>query len=73
MLKNLASNEYSVKESFDFAKEILEQNSECFMASLDITSLLSNIPLEETINICFIFDKKFYKELDGVAMGFPFR
>ena len=72
------------------------------MASLDITSLFSNIPLHETINISaselfekkqyvsnldgasfekllrlatkesfFIFDKTFYKQLDGVAMGSP--
>ena len=27
MLKDLTSNEYSVKDSFDFAKEILQQNS----------------------------------------------
>ena len=47
MLKDLTSNEYSVKDSFDFAKEI-QQNSDCFMASLDITSLFTNIPLDET-------------------------
>ena len=53
---------YSVKDSFDFAKEILQQNSDCFMASLDITSLFTNIPLDETINICSneLFDKKQY-------------
>ena len=48
ILKDLTSNEYSVKDSFDFAKEILQQNSDCFMASLDITSLFTNIPLDET-------------------------
>ena len=37
ILRDLTSNEYSVKDSFDFAKEILRQNSDCFMASLDIT------------------------------------
>ena len=42
----------SVKDSFDCAKEILQQNSDCFMASLDLTSLFTNIPLDETINIC---------------------
>ena len=51
MLKDLTSRKYSVKDSFDFAKEILQQNSDCFMASLDITSLFTNIPLDETINI----------------------
>ena len=100
--KDLTSNKYSGKDSFDFAKEILQQNFDCFMASLDITSLFTNIPLDETINICsnelfdkkkyvsnldrtsfekllqlstkesfFIFDKTFYKRLDGVVMGFP--
>ena len=74
------------------------------MASLDITSLFTNIPLDETINICsnelfdknqyvsnldrasfekplrlaikesfFIFDKTFYKQLDGVTTGSPLR
>ena len=60
--KDLTSNKYSGKDSFDFAKEILQQNSDCFMASLDITSLFTNIPLDETINICSneLFDKKQY-------------
>ena len=62
ILKDLTFNEYSVKDSFDFAKEILQQNSNCFMASLDITSIFTNIPLDETINICSneLFDKKQY-------------
>ena len=62
MLKDLTSRKYSVKDSFDFAKEILQQNSDCFMASLDITSLFTNIPLDETKNICSneSFDKKQY-------------
>ena len=34
ILKDLNSNEYNVKDSFDFAKKILQQNSDCFMASL---------------------------------------
>ena len=58
-VKGLTSNEYNVKDSFDFAKEILQQNSDWFMASLDITSLFTSIPLNETINICSkeLFDK----------------
>ena len=62
ILKDLTFNEYSVKDSFDFAKEILQQNSNCFMASFDITSIFTNIPLDETINICSneLFDKKQY-------------
>ena len=38
-LKNLITNEYNVKDSFDFAKEMLQQKSDCFMASLDIFDL----------------------------------
>ena len=45
-------NEYTVKYSFEFAKEITNQNSNCFMASLDVDSLFTNVPLDETIKIC---------------------
>ena len=72
------------------------------MASLDVDSLFTNIPLDETIDICidnlykddensskipkdvfcnlvtvatresfFMFSSKFYKQIDGVAMGSP--
>ena len=72
------------------------------MASLDVDSLFTNIPLNETIDICidslykddentpkvpkdvfrnlltvatkeslFMFNNKFYKQIDGVAMGSP--
>ena len=72
------------------------------MASLDVDSLFTDIPLEETIDICvdnlysdnenppnipkhnfrnllniatketfFMFNKKYYKQVDGVAMGSP--
>ena len=52
-------NTVFVKDSFYFAKEILQQNSDYFMANLDITSLFTNILLDETINICLdeSFDK----------------
>ena len=72
------------------------------MASLDVDSLFTNIPLDKTIDICidnlykddensskipkdvfcnlvtvatresfFMFSSKFYKQIDGVAMGSP--
>ena len=41
-----------VKDSFAFAEEIVHQDSKLFMGSLDVDSLFTNIPLEETINIC---------------------
>ena len=45
-------NEFTIKDSFAFAKEIVDQDSSLFMASLDVDSLFTNIPLDETINIC---------------------
>ena len=102
ILNSITTNEYSVKDSFEFSKEILKQNSKFYMASLDIDSLFTNLPLNETIDICvknlfenkervcnldknsftklltlstkesyFVFDKKYYKQVDGIAMGSP--
>ena len=101
-LAPLTSNKYSVKNSFVFAEEIGKQNTNLFMASLDVESLFTNIPSEETVKICcddlykdcdvidklskddfrkllyiatnqsyFCFDKTYYKQIDGVAMGSP--
>ena len=52
ILSCLTINEFIVKDSFLFAKEIVEQDSNFYMGSLDVDSLFTNIPLEETINIC---------------------
>ena len=37
-----------MKNSFDFAINILEQNSDGFMANLDVTSLFTNTGFDET-------------------------
>ena len=42
----------SIQDSFEFAKDIINQNSICFMASLDVDSLFTNVLLDETIKIC---------------------
>ena len=52
ILKSLTSNEYTVNDSFPFAEKTVEQDSQYFMGSLDVDSLFTNIPLEETIDIC---------------------
>ena len=52
LLKPFTSNNYTVKDSFDFSKEITQQSSKLFMASLDVDSLFTNVPLNETIEIC---------------------
>ena len=51
LLRHLTSNEFTLKVSFEFAKIICEQDTGLFMASLDVDSLFTNVPLEETINI----------------------
>ena len=91
-----------IKKFQIFAEEICKQNPNFYMASLDVDSLFTNIPLDETIDICidslykddgntpmipkdvfrnfltvatkesfFMFNKKFCKQIDGVAMGSP--
>ena len=40
---------YTMKNSFEFAKKIADQDAGLFMASLDV---FTNIPLEETISVC---------------------
>ena len=46
-----------------FAAKIVEQDSSNFMESLDIDSLFTNIPLEETIEIC---TNNLFKNIDIV-------
>ena len=55
ILEPITANEFTIKNSFEFAKEITEQDSGFFMARLDVESLFTNtnIPLEETINISY--------------------
>ena len=105
LLKFLApstANEYTVTDSFHFAEEICQQDSNLHMASLDVDSLFANVPQDETIDICVgnlcndnenppniskhdfrnlfniatkesscMFSNKYYKQVDGVAMGSP--
>ena len=102
LLATLTANEYTVIDSFHFAEEICQQGSNLHMVSLDVDSLFTNIPLDETIDICvdslcidnenppniskhdfrnllniatkesfFMFNNKYYKQVDGAAMGSP--
>ena len=52
MLEPLTHNEFTIKDSFNFAKEISTHDSSLYMASLDVESLFTNIPLNETIDNC---------------------
>ena len=49
---SITFNEFTVKDSFAFAEETVHLDGKFFMGSLDVHSLFTNIPLEETINIC---------------------
>ena len=102
-LSPLVPNDYSCKDTFSFVSQIKNANlSRKFLVSYDVTSLFTNIPLQETIDIAinlifnhnpnlnitrkelkklflfatsqthFIFNSKFYNQIDGVAMGSPF-
>ena len=66
-LNTLTKNDYTVKDSFHFAEEIWEQDPSLSMRSLDVNSLFTNIPPDETIDICMIaiwkhwYCQKFHK------------
>ena len=44
-------NEFFVKDSFDFAAEIVRQDGKLFLDSPDVDSLFPSIPLKETNNL----------------------
>ena len=52
ILEPLTRNDFTIKNSYDFASEITNTDfSHCIMASFDVESLFTNIPLDETIEI----------------------
>ena len=66
LLKQYTISEYTVKDSFSFCKEIIDQGSQLFMTSFDIQSLFTNFPLDETIDICIdtVYNKR--KKVKGM-------
>ena len=52
ILEPLTHNKFTIKDSFSFAKDITTYDNSLYMASLDVESLFTNIPLNETINNC---------------------
>ena len=52
LLSSLVPNDYSCKDTFSFVSQIKNANlSKKFLVSYDVTSLFTNIPLQETIDI----------------------
>ena len=99
LLSPLVANDYSFKDTFSFVSQIKNANlSKKFLVSYDVSSLFTNMPLQETIDVAinlifnhnanlnitkkelkklflfatsqthFIFNSKFYNQIDGVAM-----
>ena len=62
ILSPLTTNEFTLKNSFDFAEEVVNYDYKLYMVSLDVESLFTNIPLEETIKNCVndLFSNNFY-------------
>ena len=54
-LQPITTNKYAEKNSFEFVKEITDQDQGRLMASLDVESLFTNMPLEETASVCCDF------------------
>ena len=52
ILEPLTTNECTIKDSFIFVEELQSFDSKFVMASFDIESLFTNIPLQETIDLC---------------------
>ena len=52
VLSPLVPNDYSCKDTYSFVSQIKNANySKTFLVSYDVTSLFSNIPLQQTIDI----------------------
>ena len=58
LLKPIITNEYTIKDSFSFAKEVEEFDPNVIMTGFDVKSLFTNIPLTETIGL---FVENFYR------------
>ena len=59
ILKPFIINVFTVKDYFYFAEEVVYQQPDFYMGSLDVDSLLTNKPFEETTEIC---TSEFFKE-----------
>ena len=102
LLSPIVSDNFPCKDTFSFVSQIKNANlSGEFLVSYDVTSLFTNIPFQEIIDIAinpmlnhnpnqnitkkelkelflfatsrtdFLFNGKFYNQIDGVAMGYP--
>ena len=78
LLSPLVPNDYSCKDTFSFVSQIKNANlSKKFLVSYDVTSLFTNIPLQETIDIEINLIFNHYPNLNitrkELKKTFPFR
>ena len=68
-LKPLSINQYTITDTFEFVNEVhgLAINSGDMVVSFDVSSLFTNVPLEETIHI--LADKAFMNDWFNVTHG----
>ena len=52
VLSPLTVKEFTVHDSFSFAEEVVNFDANCIVASLDVESLFTNIPIDKTIENC---------------------
>ena len=70
-------NEYTLKDSFEFAKDMNNQNSNFvmdletyFYVPLDEMFEMLSLSLKESF---ILFDNKYYSQIDGISMRSPLR
>ena len=66
IFSDITQNEFTVKDIFIFIDEISTQDSNVYMASLDVDALFINIPLDEIIDICI---NKLFQSLETLVKG----
>ena len=52
LLIPVTRNEFTIKDSLNFAKKITTYDSSLYLASFDVQSLFTNTPLNERVNNC---------------------
>ena len=78
LLSPLNPSDYSCKDTFSFVSQIKNANlSKKFLVSYNVTSLFTNIPLQETIdiamNLIFNYNPKLNITRKKPLKSFPFR
>ena len=67
ILQPVSTNQFTCKNTLSFVNDLKSRNFDsCFLASFDVESLFTNVPLNETINICI--DRLHRNSFDFVKM-----